>query len=95
MLTLKLSTRVLEIPNDAFSTTLSQNLIGSIAVLKAGWLTLENNVKASGGSWLNCHLDEMFYQTSHKKIEPLHKTFMIIIHKKHYSRSLCFFPCSK
>ena len=48
MLTLKLSAHVLEIPNYAF-TTLSQSLIGSITVLQADWLTLENDEKASGG----------------------------------------------
>ena len=50
MLTLKLPSCVLAIPNDAY-TTLSRNLIGCStlrnSVLQADWLLLDNNEKAT------------------------------------------------
>ena len=46
MLTLRLSSVVLQIPYDAY-TTLSRNLIGYSTQQQADWLILENNEKAT------------------------------------------------
>ena len=57
------------------------------------WKIMKGQV---GASWLNFHLDEMFYNTSHQKIEPC-ITYNICDHnsQKALVKIIMFCPCSK